>query len=194
MPVMKKSRKAFTLVELLIVASMLGVVSLAMFSLFNNGFKVWQKISQPVSEQDIDIFLDKWATELENCLKINGVVFGGDKNRCEIPTLVKSIGLNRKTIGKVVYSYNQQAQILNRQQSDYSQLYSENEGTAEQVLKNIDFLKFTYYDYDAQNKEYIWKDEWTGGSLPLAVRVEFTFNAKDKNDKFIKTVDIPISG
>jgi prepilin-type N-terminal cleavage/methylation domain-containing protein len=194
MPVISKNKKAFTLVELLVVMAMLGVVSLAVYAIFNNGFKVWQKVNQPLAEEDSDIFLDKWTVDLRNCLKIQGFSLTGDKFSLEIPTLVNSAGLNKKTIGRVIYSYDSQSKILTRQQSDFSQLFSGQEGGSTQLLKNVDFLQFEYYYYDSVMKIYYWKDECLGDPVPLAVRVGLGSHDQAKNDKLIKTVNIPING
>jgi prepilin-type N-terminal cleavage/methylation domain-containing protein len=194
MPIISKNKKAFTLVELLIVTAMLGVVSLAVYAIFNNGFKVWQKVNKPLAEQDIDIFLDKWTIDLKNCLKMQGFSLAGDKFSLAIPTLVNSVGLNKKTIGKVVYSYDSQAKILNRQQSDYSQVFSGQEGNLSPILKNVEFFKFEYYYYDPAQKIYFWEDVCLNNPMPLAVRVELGSDESAKNDKLIKTVSIPISG
>jgi prepilin-type N-terminal cleavage/methylation domain-containing protein len=194
MPIISNDKKAFTLVELLIVTAMLGVVSLTVYAIFNNGFKIWQRVNQPLAQEDIDIFLDKWTIDLRNCLKIQGISLTGNKNSLEIPTLVNSAGPNKKTIGKVTYSYQAQAKILNRQQSDFSQLFSGQEGNLTPVLKNVEFFQFEYYYYDPAQKVYFWQDECSNNLMPLAVRVELGSNDQAKNDKLIKTVNIPISG
>lgn len=190
----KRNKKGITFIELLVVTAMLGVISLAIYAIFNNGLRVWQKINKPLAEEDINIFFDKWAGDLRNCLKSSGVVFMGNKSTLEIPTLVNSAGLNKKTIGKVVYSYDEQAKILNRQQSDFSQLYNKEEGRFTQMLKNVAFFKFEYYYYDTEKKAYFWKDECLSGSMPLAVKVELGYDDQTKNGKFVKIVNIPISG
>ena len=53
----KKHNNAFTLVELLIVTAMLAVISLAIYSTFSSGLKIWQRVSKPIPEEDLGIFL-----------------------------------------------------------------------------------------------------------------------------------------
>ncbi len=189
----RRNKKGITFIELLIVTAILGVVSLAIYAVFNNGLKVWEKINKPLAEEDINIFFEKWAGDLRNCLKSSGIVFAGDGNRLAVPTLVNSAGLNKKTIGSAVYSYDEQAKVLNRQERDISQIYNKEEGRPAQVLKNIGFLKFDYYYYDAEKKAYLWKDECSSSLMPLAVRVELGYDDQSKNGKFTKIVNIPIS-
>jgi hypothetical protein len=177
-----------------VVTAMLGIISLAIYSTFNNGFKIWQKINKPLVEEEVGIFFDKLVQDLSNCLKSSSIAFTGDQNNLGIPTLVSSSGLEARTLGLVVYSYDQQTGQLYRQPKDFSQLYSRQEGEPVILLKNISSFKFEYYYLDAQKQEYLWEEEWVKTGLPLAVRVSLTLNDASKNDKFIRTINIPIGG
>lgn len=173
---------------------MLGVISLAIFSTFNNGFKVWQKINKPLAEEDSGIFLDKLAQDLSNCLKSSSLSFTGDQNNLGIPTQVFSPRLKIRTLGLVVYSYDRESGVLSRQPKDLSQLYNRQEDGPVTLLKNIGFFKFEYYCFDPQKQEYIWKEEWSGANLPLAVRVSLSLNGYSGTDKIIRTINIPVGG
>ena len=173
---------------------MLGVISLAIFSTFNNGFKVWQKINKPLAEEDLGIFFDKLVQDLNNCLKSSSIPFTGDQNNLGIPTQVFSPRLKTISLGLVTYSYDQQSGLLNRQPKDFSQLYSRQEDSPVALLKNVGSFKFEYYCFDTQKQEYIWKEEWSGAGLPLAVRVELNLNDSSGTNKFIRTINIPIGG
>ncbi len=186
-------KNAFTLVELLIVTAMLSIISLAIYSTFNNGIKIWQRINRSLPEEGLGIFLDKFSLDLKNTYKFTGLEFSGDRNRLEFMTLVNSPGLQKRTVGQVIYSYDSQNKILNREQRDYSQIYNDREGLANKVLTDIKSLKFRYYFYDGQRKKYLWLDEWSQETLPLAVRIEFEVGKEIGTNKVTKTVSIPVS-
>ncbi|MCX5694078.1 MAG: prepilin-type N-terminal cleavage/methylation domain-containing protein [Candidatus Omnitrophica bacterium] len=188
------NRIGFSLVELLVVTAMLGIISLAIFSTFNNGFKVWQKINKPLAEEDLGIFFDKLAQDLSNCVKSSSILFTGDASSFGVPTLVNSSRLKVNSLGLVVYSYDQQSGLLYREQKDFSQLYNHQDASPVVLLKNISFLKFEYYYFDKQEQKYVWKEEWSGAGLPLAVRVGLNLNDSSETDKIIRTINIPISG
>lgn len=190
---MKRRNKGFTLIEMLIVMTMLSVISLAIYATFNNGMRIWQKVNQPLAEEDLDIFLDKFAADLRNAFKFTGIKFLGAKDRLEFSTLVNSPGLQKRTVGEVIYFYNAQTAILSREQKDFAQLFAEEEGTINQALRNLRGLKFQYYIYDKDKKEYLWLEEWLKEDLPLAVRIELEFNDGAQTSKFTKTVSIPVS-
>ena len=173
---------------------MLGIISLAIFSTFNNGFKVWQKINKPLGEEDLGIFFDKLAQDLNNCLKSSSIPFTGEQNNLGIPTQVNSPRLKTRTLGLVTYSYDQQPGVLNRQPKDFSQLYSRQEDDPVTLLKNIRSFKFEYYYFDKQKQEYLWQEEWSGEGIPLAVRVGLSLNDSSGTDKIIRTITVPVGG
>lgn len=173
---------------------MLGIISLAIFSTFNNGFKVWQKINKPLVEEDIGVFFDKLSRDLTNCLNSSNIPFIGDQDNLEVPTQVSSLRLKINSVGRVVYAYDQQSGVLSRQSEDISQLYSHQEAEPAILLKNIEFFKFEYYYFDTQKQDYFWKKEWPGKGIPLAVRIGLSLNDASGNDKIIRTINIPVGG
>jgi hypothetical protein len=187
-----KSR-SFTFIELLIVTSILAVISLAIYSVLSNGVKIWQLVNQGIPEEDLNIFFNKFTSDMRNCFKFTDINFLGSRYTFEFVTLVSSPALQKKTVGKVIYFYDSDEGVLKREQLDFSQLYNGDSGTTQEVLKNIKFLKFKYYAYDVMTKEYVWLDEWVNEGLPVAMRVEFWFNNGKQTNKFIKTVNIPVS-
>ncbi len=123
-----------------------------------------------------------------------GISFLGEEDRLEFPTLVSSLRLNKRTVGQVIYFYNQDAETLNREQRDFAQVYSDEASTEIQSLKGVSSLEFRYYFYDEQKKEYLWQEEWSEEEVPLAVRMVLEFNNGVKIIKFTKTVSIGVSG
>jgi len=190
---------------LLIVTALLAVISLAIYATFNSGVKIWQRVNKEIPEEDLDIFLEKFALDLRNSFKFNGFNFLGEEKRFEFPTLVNPVrnkfsngvnspGMNKKTVGKVIYLYDSESSIIKRNLLDFSQIYNGEEGITQELLKNVKSLKFRYYLYDKEKKEYLWQDEWLKEDLPLAVRIELEFGNGTEIREFTKTVNIPVSG
>ncbi|MBI3602538.1 MAG: prepilin-type N-terminal cleavage/methylation domain-containing protein [Candidatus Omnitrophica bacterium] len=191
---MKNSRRAFTLIELLVVTAILAVISLAIYSLINNGLKIWQRVNQRIIEEDLDIFFEKFAHDLRNCAKFSGVKFIGTPERLEFATIVNSPTLHRNTIGQILYVYDQETKQLERIQRDYSQIYSAEEGLAQPPLSNLKLFKFFYYIQNENSKERVWVQESPVDRVPLAVRIELQLTYGTETSKFTRTVSIPVGG
>lgn len=188
----KQNRVGFTFIEMIIVVSMVGVISLAVYAMLNNGLKIWQKVNQALPQEDLAIFFDHFATDLKNTCLFKEIKFIGNKERVEFPLLVNSLQLEKKTIGKVAYIYEEHQGLLLRRESDYSQVYLDRDTSSQPVIKNIKSLKFQYYFLDTEHNEYSWQDEWRAEGLPLAVRIELELENGTEINKYTKTVSIPV--
>jgi hypothetical protein len=172
----------------------MSIISLAIYATLNNGIKIWQRINKELPAQDLLIFFDKFSHDLKNSFPFQGISVSGTENMLGFATLVSSPRLQNKTVGKVTYFYSSQSEILNRQQQDYSQVYSQEEGENTKFISNIKSLSFKYYFYDAERKTYDWQDDWQAERLPQAVKMELEFDDGKQILKFTKTVSIPTGG
>lgn len=184
--------KAFTLIEMIIVMAMLSVISLAIYSTFNNGIKIWQRVNKTLPEEDIGIFFDKFNRDINNIIQYKDLKFTGNKEMMEFTAIVDSSRLNARTVGQIVYYYNGHSKELNRLVKDYSQIYNEQRGIRAGPIRNISDLAFKYYFFNEQTGKYKWTEEWIDVKLPLAVRVEINIDYGSEIRKFSKTVSIPI--
>jgi len=187
------SKLGFTFIEMLIVTVTLSVISLAIYATFNNGIKIWQKINKQIPEEDLTIFFDRFSSDLKNSFKFTGLTFSGKEDELEFATILNSPALHKRTVGKVVYFYDPYEKILNREEKDFSQIYENKKGSIQQSIRDVKSLRFRYYFYDAERKEYLWQDEWESEELPLAVRIQLELEYGTENNKFVKTVNIPTS-
>jgi len=184
----------FTFIEIIIVIGMLSVISLAVYSNFSSGIRIWQRVNTHNPEEDLNIFFDRFRLDLKNSFKFTGHKFLGTQEMLEFTTLVESPALNKKTVGRALYLYKADTGIVERRLKDFSQIYGEEEGAARQLARDIKALKFQYYAYDKENKRYLWLDKWSDAALPLAVRVELELKDETDANKFNETVSIPVSG
>ncbi|MFH1593563.1 MAG: prepilin-type N-terminal cleavage/methylation domain-containing protein [Candidatus Omnitrophota bacterium] len=189
-----KRPSGFTLVEILMVVSMLAVVSLAIYSTFNNGMKIWQRVNRSLPEEDIGIFFDKMNGDLKNTLHFANLEFTGDKKRLEFVTLVTSRRFNNTTVGKVVYFYDRSEKTLQREEKDFAHIYNEEEGAIKQALKNIKGVNFQYYFYDKDKNEKGWLAVWDREDIPGAVRIELEVETDKGSNIFSRTISIPVAG
>lgn len=189
-----KTNVGFTLIELLIASVIVSVISFAIYAGFNNGIEVWRRVNKELPAEDLNIFFDKFARDLRSSFNFMNINFSGKSTEMEFAVLINSPRLQKISVGKVIYYYDYAKGALNRQQKDYSHIYSNENGITRQVLKNIKSLRFRYYSYDAQKKEYFWQDEFLKEGLPVSVRVELEIEEDSQIYKFQRTVNIAVSG
>ena len=187
----RRNDAGFTLVELLVVTAMMSVVALAIYATFANGIKIWQRINQDIPEEELNIFFDKFSSDIRNSIKFSTISFLGQDNTARFATLVNSSHLQRRTVGEVVYLYDPQAETLTREQLDYADVYLHGNGETNQSLKHIRSLNFSYYFYDPETKKYLWSDETKKSELPLAVKIELDIGNDKKTSHYSKTVSLP---
>ncbi|MCK9594631.1 MAG: type II secretion system protein [Candidatus Omnitrophica bacterium] len=190
----QNNKRGFTLIELLVVCGMMAVISLVIHSTLFSGIRLWQRMDTLKVNEDLNIFLERFAADIANSFEFTGIGFTGQQDSLTIPALVKSPIARINIPGKVVYAYDRQNKVLTRSQMDYSQSYLDVRVTPDHALTGINSCKFSYRVFDKQKKEYSWSEENTADRLPDAVRMELGLGSGSGGYAFNKTVSIPVSG
>jgi len=186
------SRGGITLVELLVVTAIMAVISLATYTTLSNGLKIWNRVNKQIPEEDLDIFFDKITHDLRNCIKFAGINFQGQKDRVEFASIVNSRPLKGETVGQVIYRYNPSGNILSRIGKDFTQLYTGEESETAFPLSNLQSVKFEYYFFDKETKEFLWQEEWMLEGVPAAIKIVLGFTQGKEVQNFTRTISIPI--
>ena len=191
----RRKDNGLSFIEIVMVTAILSLVSLAVYSILNNGVKIWQRVNKPVPEEDLNIFLGRFTQDLKNALKFTGIDFIGTEYYFEVPSLVRSDSLKCDTVGKVIYYYDKGDKILKRQRQDLPQIYSRQDAFLTHQLGGVESLRFQYYSFDEKKNAFLWQDEWeVKDELPLSVKVELQFNNGTQTKEFAQSADIPVSG
>ena len=186
----KRSLTGFTLVELLISSVVISVIALAAYFSLAAGIRIWQRVNQKAEYEDLAFFLDRFGSDLRNCLEFSNINFSGTKDRVSFASLLNSPRLKKRTVGEVSYIYKAQEGLLNRQERDYSHLYNQAEGFVKIALTDIKSLEFKFYVYDEMEKKYLWLEEFDRDDLPSAVRLELELEGGW--EKVVRTFNIPL--
>ena len=190
-----RKNKAFTFIEIIIVTLMLAFISLGMYGLLNNGINIWKRVNQGSSLEDLNLFLERFTSDVRNVAVTGNIKFQGHKESLELPTLFASPRLgNIITPGKVAYSYDRQSGTLNRLQLDYSELYRQSGDYNPKSVAHIESLSLEYYLFDTSKREQVWLAEWSEEALPSAIRINFDYDDGAQILHFTKTVAIPVGG
>jgi prepilin-type N-terminal cleavage/methylation domain-containing protein len=183
----------FTLIELLIVCVIIPVIALAIYSSFSSGLRVWKRLNAPVSDEDTTLFFERLGVELRSTVAMKDAVFQGAESKIVFPCIISSKRMNKRTVGRVTYVFDPQAESISRSSVDYSGVFTGASPNFVKVLGNVQQAKFLFYSYDLENKRFIWRDNWMRDGIPLAVRVELQRKGSDEQDSIMRTFSIPVA-
>ncbi len=200
--------KAFTLVELLIAASIIGMISIAILSSFGIGFHTFERVQAfGGSQMDILLSIEEIERDLRNTFPLSGIPFTGNSQNMTFAGLFSQWDEEKEeetvVLGKKSYSLDSTSKALVRKQQEYSRAIAESTGTEQEaeILAFVEDLQFSYYYYkkelqdDKEKIEFGWKNSWgQEDGLPKGVKIEVTFRNGEKDVHLARTVFIPIGG
>ena len=194
------NKKGFTLVELLVVTSILGMIILAISSTFAGGLNVYKRVQNYSGAQtDALVSLEKIEKDLRNLFSFSGIGFTGNAEKVAFPGLIKEFDSAENqniTLGRISYYFDKKAGALIKEEQNYHQAISEETPGKNniRVLAYIQSLNFNYYSINPDTKEYSWKGSWAKEEgVPLGVRIEVVFKNGKRDVKLVRPVLIPIS-
>lgn len=174
---MRSHKKAFTLIEILLVASLFAMLGLAAFTCLSNGLKLWQRAGGLASEEDVAMLLDRFCSDTKNSFSFSQISFEGEEMRMAFPTLVWTSVDRRGThaddeyetqIGAVEYSFDMDKKAIIRRQANYSQALREEWGEPVVAVAGVESMRFHYF-YEGKKEG---APSASGTDLPSAVEVE----------------------
>ncbi|OGX24720.1 MAG: hypothetical protein A2787_01955 [Omnitrophica WOR_2 bacterium RIFCSPHIGHO2_01_FULL_48_9] len=196
---MKQKSFGFTLIEILLVVSLMAMVGLSIYSAFANGLKVWDRGKNLNAQEDIMIFFDRIGAELRNSFRFSKVPFYGRSQRVVFPTMVKVLPdpkMNPEEnsyisqIGKVEYEFDVVKDQLIRREASYGQAIQGRFSEKGAALRGIRNIEFKYYFPDEHGELF---STQIIDDLPAAVTIEVEyFDQGGEVQKVIKTINIPL--
>ncbi|MBF0569154.1 MAG: prepilin-type N-terminal cleavage/methylation domain-containing protein [Candidatus Omnitrophica bacterium] len=191
-------RRGFTFIEMLLVATLIGTISLAVFSCLRNGIRLWDRSRQAVLAEDASIFFDRFSSDVRNAFFFSTLPFKGEEYSFEFPTIVSTPADRRSTraeegtvdqLGRVSYSFDAVKGTVIRRQADYADGTREAWGEPRVLLSGIKQIRFKYY-YSGQ-KDYQLHAEGKD-VLPARVEVELSFMDGQEERILRRLVPVPL--
>ena len=189
---MNKSKKGFTLLETLVVATIFSFIGLAIATSFLSGIKIWDRArNTDFIKYNNLLSLEMIARELRQAIDYPLIGFAVKAGEFSFLTLVND------SLVKVTYVFDSEKHALLRRQVGLKDILAnkEEENTKERiVLTSLEELSlsyfYRYFDPDLNREVYAWKEVKEGITiLAFAIKLQ----GKIKNELFSKTVLIPIS-
>ncbi len=173
-----RRRAGFSLIELLLVLTLAPIVFFAVYSNFSTGVRLWQRLKTPVVTEDLVIFNQKSRADLSRILRYQAIPFLGTSQELEMASAISAdedLGGDR-AIGQVRYFYDDNANSLFREIRNYSQVFNDQPGLIQLLIKDVTDLEWSYFSYDKLSNGFVWTEEFRPDSpevTPAAVRLSF---------------------
>ena len=178
-------KKAFTLIEIIIVACIFSLIAAGLGSVFVSGVKLWQRAQViGVSTSEILLGLEGVSKNIRQSLELEDVGFVGKKRSFEFPTVIGG------AIFKVIYSFDKSKEKFSVKKIKYEDVLAKKikEPDATEVF-GADEVVFKYLTFDTGDTSYFWKKEIEKENKILAM-VKIIV---EKGDRVIeKLVFVPI--
>lgn len=192
------SRAGFTLIELLLVSLLIPLVAFAVYANFSSGVRIWQRLHQETSLEDLNIFSQKASKDFDAAVKYSKTALEGDEASVKFPALIdteEKLGGSR-AIGQIRYYYDLGEKAIKREQRNVSQVYRESETKGETLLREASSFRIGYYAMDKQDKIFQWVEAWEDrpNEFPVAVRFEFERPGDSGMRRIQKVFMIPAGG
>jgi prepilin-type N-terminal cleavage/methylation domain-containing protein len=190
--------KGFSLMELLVVVTLLPIVAIAIYANFRSATAVWKQATMGVSEEDLAIFGNKMDRDLRSAFIYLPMPFQGDDQQMSVATLIvadPALGGTR-AVGQVRYFFDIKKGVIFREEKNVSDIFKEKPGRLSMLLEHVSGFHISYFLLDPQYRKYGWKEAWTPAfkGLPLAVKFEFQYNGPDGSQAVSKTFAVPCGG
>lgn len=189
---MKRLQKAYTLIEMLLVVSILSMISLALFHTLSGALNIWERSRRFVVEEDIAIFFDKIGGDLRNAFPYSKMSFIGKSTLLRFPTRVQTFRAQEEEIfqgmGEVEYYFDSGKKSLFRRQLSYGQALRGDPGKERRLLNSVESVHFVYYFLEG-NESVVKKE--TDAAMPRGVAVEVVFVDGREKRSLRKLINLP---
>ena len=194
-----KRDAGFTLVELLVVISIMALIGMCLFTMFASAMDMMHRVSRTEVGEDVGILLEKLDREISSQVLFKGIPFIGKETSLSFPSRInldQRAPLNRG-IGRVGYFFDESHRTFARRQENLNQIYKKEEVKDVPLLEGVRNVKFQYFIYLKSQKIFQWVGTWNSleneGAIPYAVKIEFECVRGEEEHVFQKTLAIPIA-
>ena len=190
-----KTRKAFTLIELLIAASILSMILASIYSAFRTGMFGYARIEDSLAaDRAAGKVLERMGLDFRNAFAYSKEKssFRGTKDEIGFLCLVDTFSGDGLTRDLALVSYSLKGGALTRLcLKNQEILNTASDIEPEEMASGIAELTFSYGYLAAPEQPLEWKEAWTDPSaLPQAVQIKLTLQNKVKAE-FQRTIFLP---
>jgi len=194
----RQNKAGMTLMEILIVVSLIALLGGAIYNSLANGIRVWERNHEVVIEEDIAILFEKINRDIRNTFPFTKIWFEGNAYSVSFATIVRTKADSEVSsdeneyinqIGRVEYYFDSNKKGIFKKQSNYSQAIKEEYGQEQKLVSPVDEFNIRYF-YMADNEEVVSTEVLE--SFPTGLEIEVKFSDKYGQKVLKKVFNIPI--
>jgi len=151
----RHNERSLTLVELLLVTSLMAALSLAVYQSLSNGLEVWKRSRHVSTEGDVLIFFDRLGMDLSRAMDFSLFRFEGADRSITIPTIVNA-PLGRRGSREVEYVLQQPGLAryvfrhdrgeITRESAHYGRALKKEFGPPTSIVTNVTSVLISSFD------------------------------------------------
>ena len=197
----------FTIIELLLAATIMSMISLAVVSTFGAGLRVFDRVQSFGGFQaDVLVFLEGLEHDLRNIFAFSPIKFQGNSRSmsfASVGTKLDEDGNEFTVLEERSYDFDSSQKALISKEEDFAPTVSSaiEESVRTQRITPIKTVEFQYYSYskvikDGEEKiESGWQGTWTDEEIiPRGIKILLTFDDGGEEVSLARTVFIPTGG
>lgn len=189
---MKKLRKAFTFIELLIALTIFSIIAASIYYTLNAGIRTWSRGNSVIMDnQRLRIFFDTISRDLVNTIPNLGedpnaiVESEWEDDKIAFPTIVNTF-LNNRTateIAKVVYEFDEGESKLIRRCATVTLGFDEEYAEEEILLEDLENFNIEDFGFEYCYMfldEYDWRKNWEfADKIPRGIKIRLVLKNED---------------
>lgn len=197
----RKFKPAFTLLELLVVSSLIAAVGIGLYQALGNGISLWKWQVSNRARGDVLIFFSRVEQDFKNYCDLSDSDFSGSSNLVYFfvhhtdyifmsPAEMLSGEEDATPVYRVEYKFNPEKKEIRRRvyQFGFDKPRSDRES-----LTGIEDLRFRFYVFSEATNTMISYDSVVGVT-PAAVEVQVDLiNGNGQKETYSKMIEIPIN-
>ncbi|MFA5319906.1 MAG: type II secretion system protein [Candidatus Omnitrophota bacterium] len=177
-------REGFSLIEMVVCASIVSVIAAGLMSVFFSGVRIWKRAAGgDFSAMEAALETEKISKELRQCFPLFEIGCSGKKEELTFPAVSA-----KGRVVRVTYRFDQEGKKFTRLETDYASILSEDEEIVERDISCFSGFSAEYRGFDKESQLFFWQDTWDK-SLGLFNAVKLTFQVGD--EELSKIVFIP---
>ncbi len=183
---MKKSKRGFTFLELLITLALFSVVMVVISSVFSTGILSWRRgETESGFHHELRFTLDRMGREIRNTLPYEGIPFKGERDLCSFALVVHPRLAPTPRWVEVTYEVKREGEVssLIRREEPWME-----EGSEEtEVLSSFSEISFSYPGFEGgEEVNWTWQENWEPGeekTPPPFFRIELLTTSQKRLEK-----------